>query len=46
MKLLGRFLTMAMLPVCAATGMTFCPIEGTSEHPHEVADFEYSATSP
>lgn len=28
------------------TGVTFCPIEGTSEHPREVADFEYLATPP
>ena len=32
--------------VRAATSMTFCPVEGTSEHPREVADFEYSATPP
>ena len=30
----------------ASTGMTFCPIEGTSEHPREVSDFEYSAVPP
>ena len=30
----------------AVTGMTFCPIEGTSEHPREVADLEYSSTPP
>lgn len=30
----------------ASTGMTFCPIEGTSEHPREVSDFEYSAAPP
>lgn len=30
----------------ASTGMTFCPIMGTSEHPREVEDFEYSATPP
>ena len=30
----------------AVTGMTFCPIEGTSEHPREVSDLEYSATPP
>ena len=30
----------------ASTGMTFCPIEGTSEHPHEVEDFAYSSTPP
>lgn len=30
----------------ASTGMTFCPVLGTSEHPQEVADFEYSAVPP
>ena len=30
----------------AASGMTFCPVEGTSERPREVADFAYSATPP
>lgn len=30
----------------ASTGMTFCPIEGISEHPREVSDFEYSAAPP
>lgn len=30
----------------ASTGMTFCPIDGTSEHPREVVDFEYLAILP
>ena len=30
----------------AVSGMTFCPVEGSCEHPREVEDFEYSATSP
>ena len=30
----------------AVSGMTFCPIRGTSAHPREVEDFEYSAVPP
>ena len=30
----------------AVSGMTLCPVEGNSEHPREVEDFEYSATPP